>query len=233
MFLKALITVCCGILFGAAVTPPQPAAKGAVKVYKGQPIEYIIRWFAYFTVVSSAFLAFGATIAAASIPSSRLKPYLPILCPKGADTSWTLAATMSPRFIFGAVIVIFGGALRLWSFRVLGPLFTFEVVIHKDHRIIKSGPYAFIRHPAYLGMIALTVGVHLMQFGANGYVTVCDLIHSPAAVFVYMWWPGSVFVIVSMLVRCAAEDVQLEKHFGDEWHRYRTEVPYGLLPFVY
>ncbi|KAI0353697.1 ICMT-domain-containing protein [Trametes cingulata] len=233
MLLKALLTASCGIFFGAAVTPPQPAAKGAVKVYKGQPLEHIIRSFSYFVraVLFCAFLAFGVAIAAGSNPG--LQPLLPYVCPAGLDSAKSLAEQSSPRFVLGTILVVFGATLRLWSFRVLGPLFTFEVVITKDHHIIKSGPYAYVRHPAYLGMIALTIGVHLMQFGANGYVTVCDIVHSPAAVFVYLWWVGAPFVILSVYRRCFVEDAQLEEHFGDGWHAYRREVPYRLLPPIH
>ncbi|KAI0363600.1 hypothetical protein BV20DRAFT_116389 [Pilatotrama ljubarskyi] len=233
MLFKALLTASCGVLFGAAVTPPQPAAKGAVRVYKGQPLEHIIRSFSYFvkTVLFFAFLAFAITIAAGS--RAELQSLVSYVCPAGLESAKSLATQSSPRFIIGTILVLFGATLRLWSFRVLGPLFTFEVVITKDHRIIKSGPYAYVRHPAYLGMIALTVGVHFMQFGANGYVTVCDLAHSPAAVFVYMWWVGAPFVILSVYRRCFVEDAQLEEHFGDAWRVYRREVPYRLLPFIY
>ncbi|KAI8976300.1 hypothetical protein BD414DRAFT_496475 [Trametes punicea] len=185
------------------------------------------------TVVSSAFFAFGATIAFGGSSSENAHTLIPYLCPAGIEAASTLSSRSSPRFIAGVILVIFGGLLRLWSFRVLGPLFTFEVVITKDHHIVKSAPYNHVRHPAYTGMIALTVGVHLMLFGANGYVTVCDLAHSPVAVLVYAWWVGSVFVIGSLLRRCTAEDAQLEKHFGDEWRQYRKEVPYRLLPLVY
>ncbi|KAI0775139.1 hypothetical protein BD413DRAFT_294454 [Trametes elegans] len=234
MLTRAILVAICGFLFGAAVTPPQPAAKGAVKVYKGQPLEHIIRGFSYFvrTVLLSAFLTYAATIITVSdYPSyGHLLPYL---CPPGSAAAAPLVAPASARFIVGTILVIFGATLRLWSFRVLGPLFTFEVVITQDHHIVKAGPYAYVRHPAYTGMIVLTVGVHLMQFGAHGYVTVCDLAHSPVAALVYMWWVGSVFVIVSVFRRCAPEDKQLERHFGETWCQYRDEVPYRLVPLVY
>ncbi|KAM5531771.1 hypothetical protein V8D89_014541 [Ganoderma adspersum] len=56
--------------------------------------------------------------------------------------------------------------------RVVGDavFFTFEVIIKDDHKLITSGPYSYVRHPSYTGILCLTTGAYLMHFGAGGYV---------------------------------------------------------------
>lgn len=41
----------------------------------------------------------------------------------------------------------------------LGNLFTFEVSIRNDHKLIQSGPYHTVRHPGYLGVLLSVAGV--------------------------------------------------------------------------
>ena len=85
----------------------------------------------------------------------------------------------------GLVFVGAGAFLRLWSYHTLGELFTFEVVVRPDHKLITSGPHAYVRHPSYTGVALLLLGVQLMQFGDWGYAAAC---HSSSPV---MWVPRS------------------------------------------
>ncbi len=59
-----------------------------------------------------------------------------------------------------------GLALRWWSFSTLGNYFTFELVATPDQPVIAHGPYRLVRHPSYLGVITVVVGVALTR--ANG-----------------------------------------------------------------
>ncbi|KAI1783608.1 hypothetical protein LXA43DRAFT_903249 [Ganoderma leucocontextum] len=230
---KAVIVVLCGVLFGAVLKPPQPPAKKTIVYYRGQPLEYIVRGLCYFGVIvlSVAFACFAASIVALSgLPATQT--LVPYVCPTEQPVSDVLRR-YSLRFAAGATFVSAGALLRLWAFRTLGALFTFEVVITPEHRLIRSGPYAFARHPSYTGLIMLLFGVHLVQFGHGGYVTACNIVATPAGFLVYVWWACMVFVPVSLLRRCYVEDEQLCTHFGDTWLQYEEDVPYRLLPFVY
>ena len=52
-------------------------------------------------------------------------------------------------FIVGCVFVAVGLALRAWTFGHL----------EKNHRLATTGPYAHSRNPAYLGSLAILVGI--------------------------------------------------------------------------
>ncbi|RPD54866.1 hypothetical protein L226DRAFT_493567 [Lentinus tigrinus ALCF2SS1-7] len=233
MLLKVLLVTICGILFGGTIRPPHPPAKNAVVFYKGQPIEYFIRGIAYFgmVVLTAAFSYFATTILILN-SSPRVEYLIPYVCPTGSNVAASLSG-YSPRFIAGFTLVVIGAILRLWSYHTLGTLFTFEVVITQEHRLVKSGPYAFARHPSYTGVMVLMLGVHFIQFGPGGYVSECNIVSTPIGFLVYVWWACLFLVPLSLLRRCFVEDAQLHKHFADDWVQYREEVSYRLIPYVF
>jgi protein-S-isoprenylcysteine O-methyltransferase Ste14 len=64
-------------------------------------------------------------------------------------------------FAFGLVLIWCGIALRVWSIATLGRFFRRIVVVQEGHRIVSSGPYRLVRHPAYLGNLLATAGLGL------------------------------------------------------------------------
>ena len=155
----------------------------------------------------------------------------PMLCPANARSLSPLLE-MSPRFLMGVPLVFAGALFRLWSYRALGSLFTFEVSIKSDHALISSGPYAFVRHPAYTGVVAILLGEQLMQFGAGAYVPYCGIAATPFVVFIYIWRVGSLFTVYSLYKRCSVEDEQLRERFGGVWEEYAERVRCKLVPFL-
>ncbi len=183
------------------------------------------------TVFTAAFSYYTVTvISLSSLP--RLGHVVPYVCPAGPAVAASLTS-YSLRFIAGVTLVVLGAILRLLSFRSLGTLFTFEVAITEEHRLITSGPYAYTRHPSYTGVVFLLLGVQFIHFGLGGYVSTCDIVSTPAGFLIYVWWFCLFFVPLSLLRRCDVEDAQLHRHFGDAWLRYKKEVPYRLLPLLY
>ena len=63
--------------------------------------------------------------------------------------------------VIGLVVAWGGILLRYWSVRTLGQFFTTTIVIQPEHRVISNGPYRFVRHPSYLGMMITLIGLGL------------------------------------------------------------------------
>jgi len=74
---------------------------------------------------------------------------------------WTL-----PGMIHGLGGLVFcsGVIFRLWAIRTLGRYYSHIVREVESHIIIDTGPYGFIRHPAYGGMILANAGITLFFF---------------------------------------------------------------------
>ncbi len=113
----------------------------------------------------------------------------------------------------GVVLCGLGYALVFWSGLSLGRQYSAEVTIQPDHHLITSGAYRVIRHPRYLGVLCLAVGVPL-------------LFHSWIGLLV------SVLVLAVLQVRIGDEEVLMSSEFGLEWDSYRRHS-WRLIPYVY
>ena len=122
---------------------------------------------------------------------------------------------LSPAALFGAVAVLLlmGGSLYLFtaSSSALGKNWSFEARMRTDHQLIRSGPYARVRHPIYLGMLLFLLGL---------------------AVALGHWLQLVVAVplfLVGTSIRTRLEDRLLENQFGKEFEDYASSTP-ALIP---
>jgi protein-S-isoprenylcysteine O-methyltransferase Ste14 len=63
--------------------------------------------------------------------------------------------------VLGLVIAWAGLLLRLWAVLALGRSFTTTVLVQSEQRVVATGPYRLVRHPSYLGLLILFVGLGL------------------------------------------------------------------------
>lgn len=59
-------------------------------------------------------------------------------------------------------IYLAGFAMRRWSEMTLGRYFTFTVMTSADQPVITNGPYRFVRHPGYSGVLLVVLGAGLV-----------------------------------------------------------------------
>ncbi len=64
-------------------------------------------------------------------------------------------------YIVGLVVIGSGQLLRWWSIVTLGRFFTVNVAVRSEHRLIDSGPYQYVRHPAYTAILLVNLGTAL------------------------------------------------------------------------
>jgi protein-S-isoprenylcysteine O-methyltransferase Ste14 len=77
---------------------------------------------------------------------------------------WTGAAIpwLRPEVtIAGIVLILLGVALRWWSIITLGRYFTLDVAVRPTQSVVQSGPYRYVRHPSYSGLLLSTLGLGL------------------------------------------------------------------------
>lgn len=60
--------------------------------------------------------------------------------------------------IFGVVMVAAGLAFAVWARRHLGPNWSGTVTIKENHALIRTGPYHYVRHPIYSGLLVALLG---------------------------------------------------------------------------
>lgn len=64
-------------------------------------------------------------------------------------------------FLLGVTSMLLGVAVRWHAIWTLGGSFTREVAVSADQRVVQSGPYRYVRHPAYSGTLLTMLGVGL------------------------------------------------------------------------
>ena len=58
----------------------------------------------------------------------------------------------------GLVIIGFGLALRMWAITTLGAAFRTTVEVDQNQSVVTEGPYHWVRHPSYTGLLVITLG---------------------------------------------------------------------------
>ena len=138
---------------------------------------------------------------------------------------------LTPFFIIGVIAVILGTYIRLDCFKTLGHLFTFDLTIHPEHRLITSRFYAYVRHPAYTGSLLLVFGLAFSHLTRGSWMRECGPLRaSSSAIVVWaLWWLWTLSVGIS---RADAEDKQMRKLFPEEWDAYAAAVHWWFFPGI-
>ena len=105
----------------------------------------------------------------------------------------------------GLALACCTGLLLVWTFRNLGRNLTDTVVTRKDHVLITSGPYRYVRHPFYLAFALGTLGGSLAM--ANWFVLL-----------------GAAIPMGFLLARTPVEEQKLLERFGVEYQSYSRRV---------
>ncbi|MBN2536786.1 isoprenylcysteine carboxylmethyltransferase family protein [candidate division WOR-3 bacterium] len=60
-------------------------------------------------------------------------------------------------------LMLSGLAVRWWAIAVLGPYFTTNVAVEECQPVIQGGPYRFVRHSSYVGLLLALAGIGVMM----------------------------------------------------------------------
>lgn len=118
--------------------------------------------------------------------------------------------------ICSALIALLGGsgiAIFVAAARAMGRNWSVVARTRSDHELVRSGPFAVVRHPIYLALL-----LYLLSFGVGfGHLAQLAL-----AVPIYA---------VGTLIRVSIEEKLLRAQFGDAHTRYVREVR-AFIPFL-
>jgi protein-S-isoprenylcysteine O-methyltransferase Ste14 len=114
--------------------------------------------------------------------------------------------------IIGAGICICGLIFTLWARQTLAGNWSSDVTFKQDHELIRIGPYRFVRHPIYTGLLVMCLGSAIAIGQVRGVISL--LLMS------YGFW-----------IKLSQEERLLLRHFPDTYPAYRREVK-ALIPSV-
>jgi protein-S-isoprenylcysteine O-methyltransferase Ste14 len=112
--------------------------------------------------------------------------------------------------VLEVVGVAAGLGFSAWARAHLGRNWSGIVTVKQDHELIRSGPYAIVRHPIYTGLLLAFAG---MAIGGGT-------------------WAGCVAVAIvaaAFVRKLRIEERFMADQFGDRYAQYRRDVP-ALIP---
>jgi protein-S-isoprenylcysteine O-methyltransferase Ste14 len=115
----------------------------------------------------------------------------------------------------GAIAVLLTGGgtvVAVWARVALGRNWSGVVTLKEDHQLIQSGPYRFVRHPIYSGILLMAVGSVLLYGEAYGIVLLA-------------------FIGVVFGYKIRVEERLMSQQFPSQYLEYRRRVK-AIVPFL-
>lgn len=103
------------------------------------------------------------------------------------------------------VVAILGLLFSVWARLALGSNWSGTVTIKANHQLIRRGPYRFIRHPIYTGMLAALLATAITQRMVTGLL-------------------GFAVVTVALYLKARREESFLSQEFGDAFAEHRQHT---------
>jgi protein-S-isoprenylcysteine O-methyltransferase Ste14 len=179
-----------------------------------------ILWLA-FIAVWIAMARGGKAVAERESAFSRLSHYLPLViaiyliaAPRvpifGLDARFVPLALWPVRL--GAALTVAGIAFAIWARLWIAGNWSSDVTLKRDHELIVDGPYAWVRHPIYTGILLGLIGTGLA-------------VGEWRAVF------AVVIAAIAFWRKLTIEEGVMRRQFGEAYARY-AERTRALVPFV-
>jgi protein-S-isoprenylcysteine O-methyltransferase Ste14 len=141
----------------------------------------------------------GVLIAARQLPWAELMNLR--LWPRSALPYW-----------LGLALLYGGLAFAVWARVHLGRNWSGSVTVKEGHELIRTGPYGYVRHPIYTGILAGVLGT-----------AICSGTLRAAC--------GLVIISVALLLKARTEERFMRETFPGQYDKYREQVP-ALIPFT-
>jgi protein-S-isoprenylcysteine O-methyltransferase Ste14 len=112
----------------------------------------------------------------------------------------------------GVLLTALGVAISIWARLTLGSNWSGVVTLKDDHELIRKGPYRWVRHPIYTGMLMGFVGTAFVEGRLRG-------------------WVGLAVVLVTFYFKARREERFLRQEFGDGFEAHARDTGMFLPKF--
>jgi len=116
-------------------------------------------------------------------------------------------------FWTGTALVVMGLGFTVWARLVLGRNWSGTVTIKKDHELVQAGPYRWVRHPIYTGLLLAFFGTALALGEWRGLLACC-------------------LALAAFVIKLRIEERWMTELFGPAYLHYQKRVR-RLVPLVW
>ena len=113
----------------------------------------------------------------------------------------------------GTALLAAGLLFSVWARRVLGRNWSGMVTVKQDHELVEIGPYRFVRHPIYTGLLVAVSGSAISWNHWFGFYVL-------AVLFVALW------------LKLRREEAFMRETFGEKYAAYCARTK-RLVPWVF
>jgi protein-S-isoprenylcysteine O-methyltransferase Ste14 len=112
--------------------------------------------------------------------------------------------------IVGSILTWMGIGLAIWARYHLADYWSARITIKEDHQLIRTGPYARLRHPIYSGIILAAIG---------------------SAVVIDQWRCvlGVCLILTGYCIKARKEEAMLTQQFGESFREHQKHAGF-LIP---
>ncbi|HYD18059.1 MAG TPA: isoprenylcysteine carboxylmethyltransferase family protein [Patescibacteria group bacterium] len=115
--------------------------------------------------------------------------------------------------ILGVFMTAVGHSYSIWARRHLGKYWSGTVALKEGHRLVTTGPYAYVRHPIYTGLFTAVVGTVL---AAATWSAIC----------------GFAVMLLAHYIKWKREERLMLQEFGQEYRDYMAKTK-AIVPFIF
>jgi protein-S-isoprenylcysteine O-methyltransferase Ste14 len=115
-------------------------------------------------------------------------------------------------FVSGAVFCVLGLLICIWARRTLAGNWSSDVTFKQNHELVRTGPYRFVRHPIYTGLLAMCLGTAIEAGNLR-----C--------------WIALLLMGIGFWIKLSQEERLMMRHFPEAYPLYKKQVK-ALVPWI-
>jgi protein-S-isoprenylcysteine O-methyltransferase Ste14 len=112
-----------------------------------------------------------------------------------------------------ASITVAGLVVTVWARAILGRNWSGTVAFKEGHELIERGPYAYVRHPIYSGLLLMGLGTAIERARLESFLILAT-------------------ALVGLAIKAQFEERLMIRHFPEKYPQYRRRVK-ALIPGVW
>jgi protein-S-isoprenylcysteine O-methyltransferase Ste14 len=171
-------------------------------------ILFIIYWSA--AAKNSAPAKSAESLASRQLHQLLMNVALLLLFIPVSGLRWRFLSLLTSIVIIGLALHLGSFLLAVWARRYLGRNWSGAITLKVDHRLIRKGPYRFVRHPIYSAMLGMFAGTSLVSGELHALL-------------------GVIVIALAYWRKIRLEEERLRESFGADYDAYRSKS-WALIP---
>jgi protein-S-isoprenylcysteine O-methyltransferase Ste14 len=122
---------------------------------------------------------------------------------------WLPSALVAGSCVAGTIA---GATVAIWARLTIGTNWSGAVTLKEDHELIRRGPYGYVRHPIYSGLLVMGLASAIDYDQTYGFLLFT-------------------LVLILFIVKMRMEEKLMTQQFPSQYEEYRRQVK-ALIPFI-